>query len=336
MAAAFYGNYRTTKDKRWLDDANRYLEACDAAISAGRVQAVERLAWSPVLGGAAIQGHRLTGNESYLRMAERIGEEYLKMAEPRAQMAGYLAMRINFFLDLYEATSDARWLAGARRLGDHALRAFVHPSGLIRGTAVVDRPDYYDAIQGPGMLARALYRLGQRDSNPLTPGKPVWKPEQPSGTDITPPAIGEPEYLTLAANSRRLPIRVQISDASGISRATLHYTYGTEIGFEDSKPRISGNAYTFHIDPPGAAFIGEVSFAVEAVDASPARNRTISRWRKLKLVLEQDGLQLSNWPPAGTRPPRDGWVAANRYWTVTAPAPGKRIRVTYAPEDAWR
>jgi outer membrane protein assembly factor BamB len=336
IAAAFYGNYRATKDKRWLDDANRYLEACDAAISAGRVQPVERLAWSPVLGAAAIQGYRLTGNASYLRMAERIGGEHLKMDEPRAQMAGYLAVRLNFFLDLYEATSDSRWLGGARRLGDHALRAFVHPSGLIRGTAVVDRPDYYDAIQGPGMLARALLRLGQRDSNPLAPGKPLWKPAQPSGPDTAPPAIGELDYSPLAANAARVPVRVQISDASGVSRATLHYTYGTEVGFEDSKPKISGNTYIFHIEPPGTAFIGEVSFAVEAVDASPARNRAISRWRRMKLVLEQDGSQLSNWPPADTKPPRDGWVAANRYWTVTASPPGERFRVTYAPEDTWR
>ena len=80
-----------------------------------------------------------------------------------SKAASAQADRINALVALHQATRERRWLDGAREAGDYAVRAFVHPSGLIRGTAIVDRPDYYDAIQGPGALALALYRLGAAD-----------------------------------------------------------------------------------------------------------------------------------------------------------------------------
>ena len=77
---------------------------------------------------------------------------------------------------------------------------------------------------------------------------------------------------------------MRISGPADIKRATLQYAYGNEVGFEDLQPEVDGERYTFHINPPGMAFLGEVLFAVEAVDASPNANRAMTQWQKLRLA----------------------------------------------------
>jgi len=152
--------YDYTRDKRWLGDAGSYLLACASELLSGRGEnASVTVRWAFI--DSALRIWRATGERRYLDLAVQIGEPIPATAPPPTQMASVEADRINALVALYRATSDKRWLEAARQTGDHALRAFVHPSGLIRGTAVVDRPDYYDAIQGPGALALSLYRLGE-------------------------------------------------------------------------------------------------------------------------------------------------------------------------------
>lgn len=152
--------YDYTRDKRWLDDAVSYLSACAPELLSGRGETASvTVRWAFI--DAALRAWRATGERRYLDLALQIGEAIPATAPPRTQMASVEADRINALAELYRATRDKRWLDAARQTGDHALRVFVHSSGLIRGTAVVDRPDYYDAIQGPGALALALYRLGE-------------------------------------------------------------------------------------------------------------------------------------------------------------------------------
>ncbi len=357
IAPALYNLYARTNDMRWLDDANRYLEGCEHELDAHRLDMADAGGWNSLI-QAATKGYLLTGNQRYLDLARRTARMWLARPEPKAQMASVPGSAIRTLVALYRATGEREWLDGARRIADHALATFVHPSGLLRGTAVVDRPDYYDAIQGPGVLALALWELGGVDerARPLTPR--TWT------GDTRPPAITECRFAEVNDNRRTMPVTVRIADASGISRTTLHYTYGTEIGFADEHPEVRGDTYTFHVAPPGVAFIGDIRFAVEAMDASPNHNRTLTKWRTLKAATREQAVNLpggglrfpvigvavetpyppapglrattTRWLPEGVEPPPRGLVSIGRYFDLpTLPATG-RLSVSYAPEETWR
>lgn len=357
LAEVMYRTFQRTHDSRWLDEANRYLEACDRALRSATPAGGDRVFGAVRFPRAALLGYQLTGKREYLDMAERAGAELCRRQQPHAQMASTLADSIDTLRQLYEATGEQRWLDEARALGDYALRTFVHSSGLIRGTAIVDRPDYYDAIQGSGALALALYRLGSVN----VPANPV-APVQPRG-DVTPPAISNFEVTRLGSNDETIPVSVRVSDPSGIRHAALQYSYGNEIGFEDSKPIVDGDRYIFHINPPGRAFLGDVLFAIEAVDASPNSNRAVTPWRKLRLAsFEQAevsnrtlrftelGVQFADatadgmvgafvtaGPPDGMTTPSNGWVSTGRYVCFD----GKDLKAgaitfSYTPEDTER
>ncbi len=352
LATELYNAYERTHDERWLDDANRLLDGCDHAYRSGRLLITERGFGQSGLVDAALQGYRLTGKADYLDLARRAGTELATREQPRAQMALTLAGSIEGLRQLYEITGEKRWLEAAKKCGDLALASFVHSSGLILGTAVVDRPGYYDAIQGPGALAIALYRLGQEKAE-----MPPFHPPVRTG-DVLPPTLSNWKYLSESANLDSVTVSVRIEDASGIGRALLHYAYGNEIGFVDQNPSVSGAAYTFHIPPPGSSFLGDASFAVEAVDGSPNNNRTFSGWRTIKFASEQQpddtaryptlGIALSgvherpsrarvtNWLPAGIAPPEKGWVSVRRYISWDQPVNADRLTVSYAPEETWR
>ncbi|MFN0172004.1 MAG: PQQ-binding-like beta-propeller repeat protein, partial [Bryobacteraceae bacterium] len=263
-----------------------------------------------------------------------------------------MAARLNLLTGLYDVTADTRWLDAAKREGDHALRAFVHASGLIRGTAVVDRPDYYDAIQGPGALALELYRLGQFDSGSVRPA-PISPREQPAV-----PRFDEWAFPHSASNATPLSVSVRIQPGP-VEGAVLHYTYGNRVGMENTKPVVKGGQYSFQIAPPGIAFIGEVSFAVEVFTAS---GRTLSPWKRLRLETreiaasregrvrfaaiplrlssvasgQQVRARMSRWLPEGVKAPPAGWVSAGFYIQLKGPATAERIEVDYLPEDTWR
>jgi len=142
LISAFYRAYEMSHDARWLDDGNRYLEACLAAAPNASPPKREDLELWIALARGAAKGAALTGRSDYLVGAQTLCERVVSAGMPQAQMASALAQRMNLFLDLYETTQAKRWLDDARAAGDYALTAFVHPSGLIRGTAIVDRPDY--------------------------------------------------------------------------------------------------------------------------------------------------------------------------------------------------
>jgi outer membrane protein assembly factor BamB len=350
IAVGLYSVFERTHDPRWLDDANRYLEACDRAFSSSSLAANDRKTGEPVLVQAALMGYEATGKSSYLTLASRTGAAILAEEQPHAQMASTLAERLNTIVRLYKATGDPRWLAGARKMGDYALAFFVHPSGLIRGTAIVDRPDYYDAIQGPGALALALHDLGNL-SGSLSPVKPRLD-ESPA------PVISDVEFPALSGNREQIAVTARIVDRAGVKEARLLYTYGNEIGFVDSTPEVAGDRYTFHIQPPGLTFLGEIHFAVEAAGAK----RTLSAWRRLRMAayesenVEKNALRfsdlgfaandvsaggavrarLTSLPPNGATPPSQGWVSTGRYVCLEKPVHGAHFTMTYSPEQTWR
>ena len=360
-----YELYESTKDIRWLDDANQYLDACFRRIAHTLENSAAPFSTDyhgDVIGAprdfmeAALKAYHWTGDEHYLAMARQVGAAWEKTPQPKAQMASVLAERINAFASLFQATGEKRWLLAAQDSGNYALRAFVHSSGLIRGTAIVDRPDYYDNIQGPGTLALALYNLGNLHEG-IAPIKPIEKQG-----DVQAPQISDWKFPEEASNAEAVPVSVRMSDPSGIKHSILNYTYGNEVGFQDANPEIKGDSYTFHLAPPGINFIGEVSFAVEAVDGSSNQNRTISRWRRLRLASEAMagnthgqwlfptlGLELhgaptdvavrarvTRWLPAGTSVPDKGWVSAGRYIIFDQPVHADRLSISYAPEETWR
>lgn len=363
FAMMLYRAYDLFQDSRWLDDANRYLAASSGRMQFEMDDGHPKLpqAWGPIadFAKASLRLYQTTGGRTALEKAIEVGNLVISTPQPKAQMASQLADRLEFLLTLYTGTGEARWLQGAHKLGDYALHAFVHPSGLIRGTAIVNRPDYYDAIQGPGALALALYHLGELDNARFEP-RPVSPP--PAGSDVTGPAIVIAPFPAEASNRSDLAISARISDPAGISRATLHYAYGNHIGFEDNAPQSVGGTFTFHIKPPGIAFIGEVSFAVEAADRDARRNRAISPWRKLKLVTEErqtasageirleslglafhavpqgasTKIKVSKWLPTGVKPPTKGLVSIGRFFQVDASFDAARISVSYTPEETWR
>ncbi|MCX6622532.1 MAG: PQQ-binding-like beta-propeller repeat protein, partial [Acidobacteria bacterium] len=351
-ALSLYKLYERTNDNRWLDDANRYLEACEQELNANRFDRKDVSGWNS-LAQAATEGYLLTGNAHHLELARRAAREGIARPQPKAQMASLPGISIHTLVLLYQATGEREWLEGARRIADYALGAFVHPSGLIRGTALVDRPDYYDAIQGPGTLALALYELGgvQEGASPIAPRK--------LEGDAVAPSISGWKFAEVNGNRRPIAVSVRIADPSGISRTALHYTYGTEIGFLDEHPQVNGDEYTFHAAPPGIAFSGFVSFAVEAVDASANHNRTITRWQQLKTATEERatgteaGLRypalgltvraresgearMMTWLPSGVSAPAKGWVSIGRYFELAATQGAERLTVSYAPEETWR
>jgi hypothetical protein len=157
-------------------------------------------------------------------------------------------------------------------------------------------------------------------------------------------------------------VRVRIRDASPIGKATLHYPDAKEVGFRDDHPGVTGDLYTFHIEPPGVAFLGDVRFAVEAVDRSARENRTMSVWRTLRLVtreraaerggriaLSNANLEFSEIPsgasasvelthsvPEGLSAPAAPLVGAGQYWRVQAGFDRGIVSARYAPEAAWR
>jgi outer membrane protein assembly factor BamB len=359
LAWAMYTAFQHTKDPRWRDDANRYLEACVQSFRTGEATGDNLVLGSEAVtfSDTALLGYQLTGSRAYFEMAEQAGAEVLRSQQPHAQMASTLANSINSLRHLYEISGEPRWLEGARKLGDFALQNFVHSSGLIPGTAVVDRPPYYDSIQGSGALALALYRLGKVKESATSAA--LIRLEGVA----TPPQISDLQFAPLASNSERIAVTARIASASGIQRATLQYAYGNEVGFEDSQPEVNGDRYTFHINPPGKAFLGQVLFAVEAVDASPNANRAMSPWQKLRLAsfaqalptnralnIQELGVELNDveaegrvgtyvtaGPPEGVAAPAQGWVSTGKYLCFASEnLKAGAIVFGYAPEDAER
>ncbi len=367
LATALYTAFERTRDSRWLDDANRYLEACKNSYRVDKSGGENPVFGDGAVGfgEAALRGYELTGKQSYLEWAKLAGREVMRAEQPHAQMASTLANAMNGLRRLYEVTGEQPWLDGARRLGDYALAHFVHSSGLILGTAIVDRPPYYDAIQGSGALALALYRLGMgQETNLPAAAAPARQKTLPPMNLNSTIEISEVKFPGFAMNAGpKIPVTARISAAVGIERATLHYTYGNEVGFQDSKPLVHDGLYTFFIQPPGMSFLGEILFALEAVEADPRGNREMTTWHKLRVAamagapvenrtlrFPELGAEISECNvggsanafvsaslPEGISAPPPGWVSTGHYfWLNRDDITAGTLTLSYAPENAER
>lgn len=290
LSMAMFGLYEITGDLAWLDDGVRYLGACIRAVEAGKADGRPQPRYDdPVFGQGAPGGIRLclaalrhTGERHWLDQALELGERFLGTPRPNPQMASHEAERIEALVALHRMTGDEEWLSRATDEGRFAVAAFVHPSGLLKGTAIIKRRDYYDAIQGPGRLALALHSLGEsievreRGCHP-TPIRVI--EHLPA-----PPEIGEPEVAIPATNRAPIPVRVRVVHPRGIARATLHYTVGYHVGERVERPLVEGDRYTFMIPSPGRQFEGKLTYAVEAWGGGDAPTRSITRWYEIEVV----------------------------------------------------
>jgi hypothetical protein len=309
------------------------------------------------LGRAAVKGASLTGRADYLVGAQDMCKRVLGADMPHAQMASTMAQRLNLFLDMYDATHAKRWLDEAETAGHVALTAFVHPSGLIRGTAVVDRPDYYDTIQGSGALALAFHRLGAALANPLpvVPTKACQdiRPERIAITVIGPDEASNRDIVTITAH---------VDTAPRVTKAVLHYAYGIHVGMEDAAPITQGKNYTFHIPPPGIGFLGDVAYAVEVFAEGDEVVRAMSPWRRVRMMTEEtaktsDGTltlqsvgirietagkdatasaRVTRTMPDKTVAPESGRVVVGRFLNLSVSTQLKRIDVNYTEDDLCR
>jgi len=284
LALTMLAVYDITGDIAWLDDACRYARACVRAIEQGQPDGSfgSDAAMSAL---TLVAAFRDTGDRWWLDQAEGAGQEIANRPTPRTQMASHVADRLQTFLDLYRATADEAWLAEATRVGEYAVSAFVHPSGFIRGTAIVKRRDYYDAIQGPGTLAWQLQMLGEAVERR---GAGVM-PEAARIVETPPvaPSIGEPTRPSASANTVPADVQVEIRHPAGIARAILHYAVGYRVGLVDDHPRVGGHAYAFTIPAPEGRYEGPVTFAVEAWSAGASPTRSISPWYRFAFVTDE-------------------------------------------------
>jgi len=365
LSVAMLDVYALTGDLAWLDDGLRYLRACVRAVEAGKTDGRSQPRYEdPVFSDGASGGIRVTlaalrhtGERCWLDKALELGHRLTEIRRPNPQMASHEAERIEALLELHEATGDAAWLTEAAKEGEFAVEAFVHPSGLIRGTAIIRRRDYYDAIQGSGRLALALYTLGER-----LEAHQARKHAEPIRVIKAPPAaptIGEPEFLAEAANDVPITIRVRIRHPYGVRSATLHYAVGYHVG-----ERVQDDCYTFTIPPPGPQFEGKLAFAVEAWGDGPQPTRSITRWYEVEVVSSETvatsedgeasasriGVILGGLKPGSplTVRARAGapelaeelprpWKAVTRTFSVEAQRnPGARITLPYAATHADR
>ncbi|HPO08165.1 MAG TPA: hypothetical protein PLZ55_05815, partial [bacterium] len=97
-------------------------------------------------------------------------EAFLIAQPPEIQMAQSGGQNLFFLLDVYMATGDPKWWEACQNNLATTVKIFQHPSGLIRGTAGLKRPDFYDASQGSGDLFAAWTRTAYLERNPVLVG----------------------------------------------------------------------------------------------------------------------------------------------------------------------
>ena len=141
--------YETCGEDYLLEILNAYLE-----LKGKRAQ-VNQAREARVM----LQASRLKFHPRFVEIAEDCAESVpVDIATPiMAFDAGHTLL---LFVELFEMTGEEKWFVRAEEYADRARDLFVHESGLIAGTAGVERPLYYDVSQGPGLLATAFFRLG--------------------------------------------------------------------------------------------------------------------------------------------------------------------------------
>jgi len=280
LARDMFDIYVMTGMREWLDDGCRYLEAC-VGLRHEESRTMETKG-DPVFGSdvaagieVLISAFNLTRNQQWRDLAEEYGRTLAAEPIPTPLMASRLAERIQAFCALHAATGDPRWLSCATRDAEYAITTFVHSSGLIKGTAPVRRRDYYDAIQGSGKLALALYSLGELIRTEGNANQE--RREAAAVPDTIPPSVDVLSPPAKLPNHLPTVVQAEIRHADGIQRAVLHYSVGYRVGLADCTPLRETSVFRFHI-PPFAPFEGEVRFAVEAFSGGSPQSRTITAW----------------------------------------------------------
>ncbi|OQB38888.1 MAG: Pectate disaccharide-lyase [Candidatus Latescibacteria bacterium ADurb.Bin168] len=287
LARDMFDIYLMTGMREWLDDGCRYLEACVALRHEERRRMGTQddpVFGSDVAAGIAvlISAFDVTRDRHWRDLALEYGRALAAEPIPVPLMASRLAERIQAFCALHDATGDPGWLSRAIREAEYAVATFVHSSGLIKGTAPVRRRDYYDAIQGSGKLALALFSLGAVLRSEGKADRKNREAVSVSGT--IPPSL---DVLSLPAKlPNHLPtvVRAEIRHPDGIQKAVLHYSVGYRVGLADFAPVREGPVFRFRI-PPLEPFEGEVRLAVEAFSGGSPQSRTITAWQTLSVRI---------------------------------------------------
>jgi outer membrane protein assembly factor BamB len=315
--------FQKTGDTAWVDDGCTYLEACLRA--GGEAETSNAPGSDPVFGKEIAGGvlvltsaFRATHHEKWLDRSVRYAERMVDEPIPSPAMATQMAERIEAFLGLYEATADSLWMDHAAAEGGYAVSAFVHRSGLIKGTARIKRREYYDAIQGPGRLAFALQSLGEslalRSSGVMAQPWPIVM-EEGQGPLVTEIAVSE-----FPLNHEPIKVTARITHPQGVLGATLRYALGYVVGLHDEHPRREGALFTFTIPPP-FPFQGSLAFAVEALSEGANTRRTMRSWSTVQIVAA-DVMEAN----------ADGFAICTRTGTSIGDlAPGDHVRVETRP-----
>ena len=173
LATAMYKAFEITQDPRWRDDAT----------VSGSVRPIVPLTarrWETIVCSGGSRSYEAGWQDISSPAGRPISRwqcrraRLLDRGQPHAQMASTLAESTSMhFVHLYQVTGEQRWPMEPES-------SATSPSGLRPCQRAdsrhrrVDRPDYYDAIQGSGALALALYRLGEvkESATPVAPIRP--------------------------------------------------------------------------------------------------------------------------------------------------------------------
>jgi hypothetical protein len=109
--------------------------------------------------------------------------------------------------------------------------------------------------------------------------------------DVKGPTYFNPVYSRWVNFSLPIPVKINITDLSGISSAVLHYDYDYytgEDGLNDT-PSVNGNVYTFNIPAPGHEYKADnLKFWIIATDndTDRANDTTSSRFDSMSMYID--------------------------------------------------
>ncbi len=246
----------------------------------------EQGAWQPDYselnwgGDSALLAYRLTADPKYLQWALGFGERFRQVPRPTRMMAYMPAVNIRFFVELYRATGDGKWLEQAREVADLAVLFYDGRSNLFAGTIGVSRPLYYDAAQGTGLLAQSLLELYQACTGPAPDPAAYCLRKQP----LQRPTIALQPSRMRQASTEPIVMSARIAAKGPITRPKLQYLIDDKVGYSVGQPTINGNEYTFTLPPLGSGFEGgELSLSVTAGIGDDALAWNYSPWRQIQV-----------------------------------------------------
>ncbi len=318
ITPALFRVYELSGDPWWRDEATRYANAAWRAVQQGREDTAFATDNSRAL-RATLACAEHTRHGLWLDRAKQVAGNMVTAGVPVTQMASHMAERITSLIELARLSGEPRWLETAEEYGERAVSDFTHESGLIKGTAVVKRRDYYDAIQGPGALATAFLDLEEalHPESPPALSRPWFAERRPA-----PPAVEICEAPTECPNDTPALFVVRIDEPGRVRDVCLPVTVLGKVGARARCLSQSGDRWEFALDPPDEDVEGIVKWCVEyTVDDSPARvERT--PWRAFEYVTVDRGVADA-----------DGCISAGRTGVgLSGLVPGSRATVLAAKD----